>query len=198
MPRDYKHTAKKKNNGRKKRSQALPWPWAVVPAAAVLLGTAAYWYYSYDRSSGADAPNPPSAHSSTPERPAQNDAPPRPEKQSNGARFEFYTLLPEIEVEITDEDLGAALKALPEQAHKGPYLLQAGSFRHFEEADNLKARLALLGIQAKIQTVTINNESTWYRVRIGPYDTLKDLKPIRSRLKDNDVDFMLMSVKGEG
>lgn len=203
MPRDYKHTAKKKKKKRtRKQPRTAGWPRIGIAAAAgaLLAGTGVYLY----RDSSAPSAETPGAGKAVHERPAPEPAPERERSQGPGEnagkapRFEFYTLLPEIEVEITEEDLGAALKALPEKEHKGPYILQAGSFRHFEEADNLKARLALIGVEASIQTVTINDQATWYRVRIGPYDTLRDLKPVRSRLKRNDIEFMLMSVKGEG
>lgn len=197
MPRDYKHTAKKKKR-RRKKSRTQVWPWIASAAAGALFAGTGVYVYREVAESPAGTPAPPAVTDEG--EPSPRPAPPADRKagktETDTPEFEFYTLLPEIEVEITDEELGAALKALPERRHKGPYILQAGSFRRFEEADNMKARLALIGIEARIQTVTINDQSTWYRVRIGPYKTLKDLEPVRSRLRRNDIEFMLMSVKG--
>ena len=72
-------------------------------------------------------------------------------------------------------------------AAQGPYILQAGSFQRLEEADSLKASLALLGVEANIQTVTVDR-NTWHRVRVGPYDNLAKLKRVRGRLTRNQID----------
>ena len=75
----------------------------------------------------------------------------------------------------------------PPAEQPGQYLLQAGSFKQYQEADRMKASLALLGVQANIQKVKVNND-TWHRVRIGPYTNLAELNDVRARLKKNDVD----------
>lgn len=107
-------------------------------------------------------------------------------------RFDFYTLLPEMEIEVSDAHVSEALKAPAKKREAGPYILQVGSFRQIEEADNLKARLALLGIEAQIQTVVIRDRDIWYRVRVGPYDSLRDLAQARTRLQRNDIDVMVL------
>jgi cell division protein FtsN len=77
----------------------------------------------------------------------------------------------------------------------GTYVLQAGSFKSFQEADRLKASLVLLGIEANIQTVTVNNKDTWHRVHIGPYKELAELNRIRARLRQNNIDTVLLKIK---
>jgi cell division protein FtsN len=134
-------------------------------------------------STQAVAPKPAPAVTPPPAAPKAEPAPPR---------FDFYTLLPEMEVEITDEKLNEALQALPKSADQGPYVLQVGSFRRHDEADNLKARLALIGIEASIQTVIIRDDDVWYRVRVGPYDSLRDLSQVRNRLNRNNISHMLI------
>ena len=62
----------------------------------------------------------------------------------------------------------AAAAAPPQPAVR--YYLQAGSFRRFEDADRVKAQLALLGVVAGVQRVTINGGETWHRVRVGSYN----------------------------
>ena len=66
----------------------------------------------------------------------------------------------------------------------GWYVLQIGSFTRLEAAESLKARLALVGMNARIQPVRINRE-TWYRVRIGPTDDLEQLNADRARLQEH-------------
>ena len=66
------------------------------------------------------------------------------------------------------------------------YILQVGSFKQSKQADQLKALLALQGIEANIQSVAINSD-TWYRVRIGPINNLTTLNQIRKRLQKNDI-----------
>lgn len=117
---------------------------------------------------------------------------------STPPRFDFYTILPEMEVAVPLHEAPGKRtgEALPSHDKTGSYLLQAGSFRSFEEADRLKASLVLLGLEASIQTVTVNNKDTWHRVHIGPYKTLTEIDAVRARLKENRIDTMVLKVKG--
>lgn len=109
-------------------------------------------------------------------------------------RFDFYTILPELEVAIPEQELRAPKRAVPTPNATSAaiqttdsFTLQAGSFRKLEQADILKARLALQGVVADIQTVTINDGDTWHRVRIGPTHDLNQLNKTRKRLSDIGV-----------
>ncbi len=110
-------------------------------------------------------------------------------------RFDFYTILPELEVAIPDQDLASQrnksttsnktekeTSTKTNQQPKDSFTLQAGSFRQRGQADSLKARLALQGIIADIQTVEINDGDTWHRVRIGPSSDLDELNRTRKKL----------------
>ena len=109
-------------------------------------------------------------------------APPLP--TSNKPKFDFYTILPELEVAIPEQEL-VDTPSNTESISKPniQYMLQAGSFKKFEEADKLKARLALEGIEANIQKVKINASDTWHRVRIGPLNNISQLNKTRRRLR---------------
>lgn len=112
------------------------------------------------------------------------------------SRFDFYTILPEMEVAIPQAEPPAKPhEELPQMGQPGTYLLQAGSFQSFGEADRLRAGLILLGIEASIQTITVNNKNTWYRVHIGPYKDLAKLNEVRIRLKQNKIETVLLKVK---
>ena len=115
----------------------------------------------------------------------KSSPPPAPDNkpaEKSKPKFDFYTILPELEVAIPEQEL-LNEKDSPDKPNQ-QFTLQAGSFRKFEEADKLKARLALQGIVANIQTVKINDTDTWHRVRIGPLHDLKSLNQTRRRLRN--------------
>lgn len=99
-------------------------------------------------------------------------------------KFDFYTILPELEVAIPEQDLLDVFSNSKSKKIEHHFILQAGSFRKFAEADRLRALLVLEGIEADIQKVKINENDTWHRVRIGPLTTSKELNKTRRRLRD--------------
>ena len=66
-----------------------------------------------------------------------------------------------------------------------------GSFQQAGDAEQMKARLAMLGMTAKIQTVNVN-DATWHRVRIGPVTGARQADEMRNRLADNGIDSLVM------
>jgi cell division protein FtsN len=68
----------------------------------------------------------------------------------------------------------------------GDAILQAGSFKQSTEAEKLQAQLALLGISSKIQRASVDDE-TWYRVRIGPIETVEELRVIQAKLREAEI-----------
>lgn len=107
-----------------------------------------------------------------------------------GPTFEFYNILPNREV-----DISAWITKPPENKEtankEGNYILQVGSFKQHKAADQVKAKLALLGFKAYIEPGVINGEGV-FRVRLGPYSNLTNLKSARERLLANNLDFMQM------
>jgi cell division protein FtsN len=69
----------------------------------------------------------------------------------------------------------------------GRLMLQTGAFKSPQDADAMRARLALLGLDARVTTVT-QDATTLYRVRIGPYRELDDLSGIRRTLSENGIE----------
>ena len=120
--------------------------------------------------------------------PAQAREPAEPSE----SRFEFYEILPQFEVVIPElesqvqADTTAAAVEAP-----GAYVLQAGSFRQLADADSRQASLALLGIESRIQRVTIDDD-IWHRVRIGPMNDLEQLNRARTTLRDNRIETLLI------
>jgi cell division protein FtsN len=70
---------------------------------------------------------------------------------------------------------------------KKPIYLQAGSFQNVAEADNQKARLALMGVEARIQQVMLQDK-VWYRVRLGPYPRMEEVSILRGELARQGID----------
>ncbi len=105
-------------------------------------------------------------------------------------RFDFYKILPGVEEPATDQQLREAKSTARES-----FYLQAGAFQKAPDADNLKARLALLGMQATIQTTTLPDRGVWHRVRIGPYGSVEELNRTRDTLKNNGIDTTLIKVR---
>ena len=79
---------------------------------------------------------------------------------------------------------GAATAPAPDRT---AYLLQAGAFRGQEDADAMKAKLALIGFEARIVSAEVNGV-TFYRVRVGPYAQLEDMNRARTRLAENGIE----------
>ena len=77
------------------------------------------------------------------------------------------------------------------------YVLQVGSFRDFSSADQVKAELALLGIFADIQRVLLNEQDVRHRVRLGPFKSIDEMRDIRRRLQDNQIEFVLLELRAD-
>jgi cell division protein FtsN len=91
---------------------------------------------------------------------------------------------------ITDRDSATAAGA----GNGKRYLLQAGAFAASTQAESLKARIALLGLSARVESATINGD-TVHRVRMGPYGTASDLADAKRKLERGGLPAMAIEVK---
>ena len=125
----------------------------------------------------------------------QNEIAGKPVDKDDGLVFEFYNMLPNFEVIIPEQDKDVQRHGeVTSIDQPGTYVLQVGSFKTFSEADKLKATLALLGIESRIQKVTIGNDQTWHRVRVGPYSDLEKLNDTRERMAESDFQALVIRV----
>lgn len=108
-------------------------------------------------------------------------------------RFDFYRILPGQEVPVSEKELKQ--QATKPDAPKENYLIQAGAFQSPADADSLKARLALLGLEASVEPAHLPDKGTLYRVRLGPYQQLDEINRVRETLSQNGVDASLVKVK---
>jgi len=119
----------------------------------------------------------------------QPAAEPAPKK-----RFDFYDMLPSFEVVIPEQEPDVSADVEPQAiVQPGVYVLQAGSFTKFADADRRRAQLALQGIESRIQRVAIDDK-TYHRVRIGPIEDLDELNVLRSRLRQARIDVLRIRI----
>ncbi|MEO8417271.1 MAG: SPOR domain-containing protein [Methylophilaceae bacterium] len=109
-------------------------------------------------------------------------------------RFDFYTILPGSESQVTEQEIKQKeTQAEPAQVNAN-YFLQVGAFQTEQEADNMKAKLALLGLEAIVQTATIPDKGVWHRVRVGPFAELDQINKARGELARNGFHADLIKV----
>jgi|KBSMisStandDraft_5_1062788.scaffolds.fasta_scaffold00945_13 cell division protein FtsN len=106
-------------------------------------------------------------------------------------RFDFYKILPGTEEAVTDKEFKRPSPAVAKEV----YFLQVAAFQNPSDADNLKARLALAGIEAQIQTATLPDGHVWHRVRVGPFSNRDELSKSRVALKENKLEANLIKVR---
>jgi cell division protein FtsN len=108
--------------------------------------------------------------------------------------YAFYDMLPKFEVVVPEKekDIRPDIKSVPE-TRRGTYVLQAGSYKNFADADRVRAQLALQGVESKVQKVSVDND-TWHRIRIGPISKLDELNRLRQILRKADVDVLVIRV----
>ena len=106
-------------------------------------------------------------------------------------RFDFYKILPGTEEAVTDKEFKRASPAAPKEV----FFLQVAAFQNPSDADNLKAKLALSGIESQIQTATLPDGQVWHRVRVGPFSNQDELAKSRSALKENRLEANLIKVR---
>lgn len=120
-------------------------------------------------------------------------AAPEPADAGEADRFEFYDVLPDAEVEVAVQPKTSGGATPAPVSLPGTYVVQAGAFPKFAEADKVKARLALLGIESEIQAADANG-ARFHRVRIGPIDNLDQLNRLRGRLRQNGIEYLVIPV----
>lgn len=107
-------------------------------------------------------------------------------------RFDFYTLLKEKEVFVPESDAPLENRDAEQRYH---YLIQAGSFRKFNDADSLRAQLLLLNLNAIVETTGSGGSDSWHRVLVGPFDSNSKAAKARSTLLQNGIDNILLKRK---
>ena len=120
-------------------------------------------------------------------------------QSSDKPRFDFYKILPGNSEAIPDPKPAEGKSGEPKQADgtkgkdgteaalKEPVYLQTGSFQNASDADNQKAKLAMMGAEATIHQVMLQDK-VWYRVRLGPVRKVEDVNAMRAELARQGID----------
>jgi len=186
------------------------WQWLVAGIAIGIVAIAAWQFRGRWNPSDGILPQPdPNAHAPA----TTSEAPIAPEPERPRTQYDFYKLLPEKEVVIPDAELAEQAEAEARRAAAaeaasaapadpsapappvpdapppatGSYVLQAGAFRGQDEAEALKARIALTGEVARVETAQIKG-TTVYRVRMGPYASAGTLAAAKQALSSHGID----------
>ncbi len=188
MARDYKHTRTNSSSG------VSAWGGFTI---GLLIGlVVATAVYIYDRRPGANpaaggAPLSSEKEGSASSKPTPESA----QSGDSGTEFDFYEVLPKLEVEVgkdTAKSDGSSSAAGAIDA-PGSYILQVGSYRNFTDADRVRAKLAIQGIESTIQKISIDGpEDVWHRVRIGPINNLNKLEDTRRKLREAQIDALVI------
>nr|VFJ59949.1 MAG: Sporulation related domain-containing protein [Candidatus Kentron sp. DK] len=206
MAHDYKHAAKTASSAN--TSPPSGWLWFLAGLSiGLFIAVLAYLSAQYSaKDAGKRIGQPPRPEIVCPENTREPPKAAKPDKPANTAgsdktEFEFYTILPEREIRVSEYELRAQertsekAKTPVSGSMVGNYVLQVGSFRHIEDADQLKAALVLNGFDVEIQTVSTGNNDTWYRVRLGPYRNLDAVHEVRAELQKSGFSPLVLKEK---
>jgi cell division protein FtsN len=204
MARDYKGRA---NRGRKGRKPVSAWVWLAIGfiLGAVSTGFVCLKYAPRSVQDNWIGDRPPVVKERAPAKPSS------PPARVARPRFDFYNLLPDQEVLIPDEEVERQVKKAPpppvqpEEKKTAPavtkpkvvgrrYMVQVSSFRSRREAESLKAKLALLGLRANVNSARIKG-STWYRVQLGPYANAASMQDVRRQLASSGYKSLAIALK---
>jgi cell division protein FtsN len=200
VPKDYKHVPKQKAN-----QGSGPWAGVLTFFTGLALGLLVAFMVYLKLSDGSYMPfmalpdvSETRTETSITENQQTSEAEQIQTQEPPEPSFDFYSILPNKEINISEwvaEEFTESDESILEE--NTVYILQVGSFRQYEAADQVKAQLALLGISADIQRVVINGQDTRYRVRIGPFNDQPSLNAERRRLQENNLEFMLLKLQAD-
>ena len=127
------------------------------------------------------------------------------DKVEEKPRFEFYKILPsgqepapatgEVKQQQAAQPPATAVAAPAPAPSNEAFYLQAGAFQKVADAENLKAKLALMGLETSLQDVSIPDKGVMHRVRVGPFAKLEDMNRVRNQLSQNGVQATVIKIK---
>jgi cell division protein FtsN len=203
MSRDYKSPTKKKTNG---KGSPLFVGLLVGLLVGVALSVALTIYIKSSGSPFADNTKPadkikPLDNKAPEIKPAASQDEKTPQNHndkaaSNGKpRFDFYEILPGSDKAVSEQEIKNNEQQAEKANQQDNYYLQVGAFQTEQEADNMKAKLALLGLESVIQTATLPDKGVWHRVRVGPFTDLSQIDKTKADLIQNGFKADLIKVK---
>lgn len=188
---------RRKTRGKKKPGASSGSPWAMLVIGLVCGSVLSGLYFGYQENepgrfgSGIrsliekEKTSPPPAKTETPKKAPE----PAPE-----VKLDYHEVLPNID-EVISESVLADEEEPVEDRPNHQYILQAGSYKAERDAESMKAKLALAGFEAVIQRVIIDDKGTYYRVRMGPYQSKRKLQLDRKRLTKQGINTMALRLE---
>ena len=181
MARRNTRTSRSRARSRRSSIASIPWMWLIT---GVFIGLFVTGLMYLKEQNATKQPHHAAKHTKSKIKHKKAQA-----TKEHTSRFEFYTLLPNMQVNVQHSEQAQA-KVSKKAA---TYILQIGSFRKQLDADRLKAELTLKGFDVEVKRVETKN-GTWNRVRIGPYPTIVMAEKVQSKLRTNRIDSLIRVV----
>lgn len=188
MAKDYKAYSNRSKSGSKPKSKMKIIIWIVI-AIALVLGFIKILHELSNKTITKKT------------EPVQQTAPQKKiEEKPHKVKYEFYNMLPKEQVVV--EEAKPPIEVAPIAPNNpsvapastvGTYIVQVASVRAMNDAETLKAKLILLGFDAKVQP-GLAHGITWYRVSIGPIATKDDALAVQTNLRKNNIDSLVKKV----
>jgi cell division protein FtsN len=166
----------------------------VIAAGVVLYLNKATLPFQQNKGSDIEKPLHPAAQTPAGAAPTPQSLPGKPGDKPQDKRFTFYDILPGNQEAVPGAASSGASEQRAVQGQDGVpsvtgevLFLQVGAFQKSTDADNLKARLALMGLVAGVQEVSIPEKGTLFRVRVGPYASVEEMNRARGVLAQNEI-----------
>lgn len=184
MSRDYKYRSQNRRLSKSAKNRVAWWKWLLAALLVTLFAAfLVFLRFNTPKNAGPQPVTPPAASK-------------QPEQQEQEPHYDFYTILPKAEIVVPDYEIKTRVREEKVGRIKSvQYMIQAGSFRDYNEADKLRARLALMGIESKVEKAEIGN-TAWHRVKLGPFDRSSSVAAIKARLKENGIDAIVTETEG--
>lgn len=186
MAKDYKNRVP--SNTRKKKSKPIPgWWWLVV---GLLVGGFIMFLTNLQNTGepGIVDTKPVIQQQDVRDVKKATSKKPLQELNTNKPRYDFYTILPDMEIVIPQHEIDERRRLEGTGKSKpGTFIVQIASFKKMSQADTLKARVAMLGIETTIQTVNTKGV-IWHRVKSGPHKSFRKVDKIQNTLHRHRID----------
>ncbi|MFA3791532.1 SPOR domain-containing protein [Aliiglaciecola sp. SL4] len=161
-----------------KKAQQPKRPWILLFITLILVGGFAYGLWVISHSSDSD-----DVVAEQSQQEAQQDKQKSTQKPKVEVKAKEQESLPEMPKEeyIYPEELehgSVEIDRKEQEKSERPYLMQCGSFRQKQQAEKMRAQLALQGLESLVKASEGKN-GLWYRVILGPYDYKRDAETDR-------------------
>jgi cell division protein FtsN len=190
MAKDYKHRVRGKNTLNPQDFDPVEnlsvWKWMLITGLAISAVVLVVYISSKGLKDIAPKQIVPIPSDTKPETKPEPEEP-----EVKATQYDFYTILPEKEVVVPDYEIKTRTREeRVGQAKTTQYIMQAGSYNGLKEAEQMRARLGTMGIEAKVQKAKVGN-TVWYRVKLGPFAQIASVNTINARLKQSGIDVIV-------